>query len=63
MNRSAKEPDDPTENVPPAAGDLLRPLMYRSEDLLGGRSEAWIEHRGERYRLRLTSNGRLYLTK
>jgi hemin uptake protein HemP len=43
--------------------EASRPLTHRSEDLLGGRSEAWIEHRGELYRLRLTSAGKLYLTK
>lgn len=37
--------------------------LLRSEDLLKGRSEVWIEHGDEMYRLRLTSAGKLYLTK
>jgi len=37
--------------------------VLRSEDLLAGRSEVWIEHRGDMYRLRLTASGKLYLTK
>jgi hemin uptake protein HemP len=35
----------------------------RSEELLQGATEVWIEHGDEMYRLRLTRNGRLYLTK
>lgn len=40
-----------------------RACVYESDDLLQGRREAWIEHRGELYRLRLTGSGKLYLTK
>jgi hemin uptake protein HemP len=36
---------------------------FESSELLQGRSEALIEHRGEMYRLRLTGSGKLYLTK
>ena len=43
--------------------DHERPLIIRSEDLLQGRREVWIAHRDEMYRLRVTSSGRLYLTK
>ena len=32
-------------------------------DLLDGRREAVLLHRGDEYRLRLTSNGKLILTK
>lgn len=39
------------------------PMIYRSEELLKGAREVWIEHGDEMYRLRLTSNGKLYLTK
>ncbi|HMO47987.1 MAG TPA: hemin uptake protein HemP [Rubrivivax sp.] len=35
----------------------------RSETLLGGAPELHIEHRGALYRLRLTSLGKLILTK
>lgn len=46
-----------------AAGREERPCVLNSEELLLGRKEAWIEHRGEMYRLRLTGSGKLYLTK
>lgn len=39
------------------------PVIVRSADLLQGRREVWIEHGEEMYRLRVTSSGRLYLTK
>ncbi len=42
------------------AGDLPR---LRSADLLSGGREAIIEHGKEQYRLRLTSNDKLILTK
>ena len=52
-------------SVPRAAGELgePRPLIIASDELLQGRRELWIEHRGEMYRLRLTSAGKLYMTK
>ena len=40
-----------------------RPLVLRSDDLLRGAREVWIEHRDQMYRLRVTSTGKLYLTK
>ena len=43
--------------------DELRPLIVASDELLQGRRELWIEHRGELYRLRVTSAGKLYMTK
>jgi hemin uptake protein HemP len=50
---------------PSSPGDSaeLQFAVLRSEDLLAGRSEVWIEHRGDMYRLRLTASGKLYLTK
>jgi hemin uptake protein HemP len=55
--------DDPTakprgERAPPA-----KPRRVRIEDLLGGGRELIIEHRNEEYRLRMTSNSKLILTK
>jgi hemin uptake protein HemP len=41
----------------------VRPAIINSADLLQGRREIWIEHGSEMYRLRLTSSGKLYLTK
>lgn len=55
---SSSDPDDQ-----PASSDTGGPLTHRSQDLLQGRREAWIEHGEEMYRLRLTANGKLYLTK
>jgi len=39
------------------------PGIIRSESLLGGEREVLILHAGEVYRLRLTKNGKLLLTK
>jgi len=55
---SGPEKDDET---PCSDGD--RPLVIQSENLLQGRREVWIEHGSEMYRLRVTANGKLYLTK
>lgn len=41
----------------------VRPSVYTSDELLQGQSEAWIEHNGQMYRLRITSKGNLILTK
>jgi hemin uptake protein HemP len=37
--------------------------IIRSEELLQGRREVWIAHGDDMYRLRITSSGKLYLTK
>jgi hemin uptake protein HemP len=47
-----------TGDRPPA-----KPRRVRIEDLLGGGRELIIEHRNEEYRLRMTSNSKLILTK
>ena len=57
---SDPEPDD---QPAPSSGGADRPLVIRSEDVLQGRREVWIEHGEEMYRLRVTSSGKLYLTK
>lgn len=56
--------------VPPesvvAAGDIGKNderLIYRSPELLRGRREIWIEHGRDMYKLRITGQGRLILTK
>ena len=38
-------------------------VVIRTEELFGGRREVWIEHHGERYRLRITRRGKLILQK
>jgi hemin uptake protein HemP len=44
------------------AGEALTPI-WRSDELLAGGREARIEHHGAVYRLRMTSLGKLILTK
>lgn len=54
----------PELSLPPApAVDAQRATVFSSDELLRGQREAWIEHHGEMYRLRLTGSGKLYLTK
>jgi hemin uptake protein HemP len=48
--------DDQAANVPP--------VVHKSADIFQGRTEAYIEHDGERYKLLLTDGGHcLFLTK
>lgn len=61
-----KQKLDPPADQSSEAADgpqAVTSTMLRSEDLLQGRSEVWIKHGDETYRLRLTSAGKLYLTK
>ena len=48
-------------NGPPASSLPVKRIAIR--DLLGGGREAVLLHDGTEYRLRLTSNGKLILTK
>jgi hemin uptake protein HemP len=57
-----EETPESGNSPPPAKFDTER-LTYRTEDLMQGRKEIWIEHAGEQYRLRITAAGKLYLTK
>ena len=43
------------------AGDAAR--VIDSESIFAGRREVWIRHGDDMYRLRLTSSGKLYLSK
>jgi hemin uptake protein HemP len=56
--------DDPNKPAlpRPRAAEAARPRVKVSELLEGGR-EAILEHDGQDYRLRITSNGKLILTK
>lgn len=47
----------------PVAGQSAQPTELESRQLLQGRSEVWIRHGGELYRLRHTRNDKLILTK
>lgn len=56
----------PDQDAPPpgaAAAPAPSPLRLHSEQLFSGASEVLIEHRGATYRLKLTSLGKLILTK
>lgn len=52
----------PPTRRPPAAG-AGRPRRLKVSELLEGEREAILEHDGQDYRLRITSNGKLILTK
>ena len=59
-----------SENESQSAAERIRhasaaetPIIYRSEQILQGRREIFIEHAGKMYRLRLTGANKLYLTK
>jgi hemin uptake protein HemP len=57
-NRQESAPMQTKDGPAPPA-----PVVHRSADILQGRNEALIEHEGVIYRLRLTSAGKLYMTK
>ena len=53
---------EPNHGQPPATGaDASAPI--NSRELLRGKRHLTIEHNGERYLLRVTSNNKLILTK
>ncbi len=66
-----KPPAPALQPVPPPGGGTpdaaraagARAPCWRSGELLAGQREAHIEHEGTTYRLRLTSLGKLILTK
>jgi len=57
-----KSPPDGNQPPKPAAEDCQRDV-WRSEELLGDRSEVTILHNNEAYRLRRTRQGKLILYK
>ena len=50
----------PSNDLPPAPE---QPKIVTSDDLLGGGSEIQIDHKGMVYRLRVTRQDKLILTK
>jgi hemin uptake protein HemP len=60
---SPSESNPPDQPSPAASAPGEPARLLKSEDLLQGAREVWIEHGNERYRLRLTASGKLYLTK
>lgn len=64
MNQGDGRPNSDSEYTDDSSqAGSERTLIIRSEHLLQGRREVWIEHGSEMYRLRVTANGKLYLTK
>ena len=65
MTGAAKEEGKVNANENPADTVTRQTTLprLRSSELLSGSREAIIEHGQEQYRLRLTSNGKLILTK
>jgi hemin uptake protein HemP len=57
------EPRDPPEAGNPPPRPPPTPPVIDVRDLLAGGREAVIVHAGERYRLRVTANDKLILTK
>lgn len=55
---SAEEDDRPDDAPLPDPEKVVR-----AEDLFGDTRELWIEHNGERYRLRITRRNKLILQK
>jgi len=54
--------DHPTKS-PPASPDVNQTRVFDVRELLGDGREVIILHGGERYRLRVTANDKLILTK
>jgi hemin uptake protein HemP len=55
--------EEDTPRGPPAWQSGLKPRRLKVEDLLQGGREVILEHDGQDYRLRITANGKLILTK
>jgi hemin uptake protein HemP len=59
---SRDDPDAPQPQGPAAAAGA-KPRRIKVSELLDGGREAILEHGGQDYRLRITANGKLILTK
>ena len=60
MNQPSSGAEDPGDRAPENPKARRR---FLSDDLFAGEREILITHRGEDYRLRVTRNGKLILTK
>ncbi len=58
-----RPPQGPKPADQPTEGDRTRPVRVLVAELLAGGREAILEHDGQDYRLRITANGKLILTK
>jgi hemin uptake protein HemP len=64
MDKMPVSNSDAELRTPPGAPDSpVEPVTIRSEELLRGATEVRIVHGSDIYRLRLTHNGRLILSK
>ncbi|MGZ4981982.1 MAG: hemin uptake protein HemP [Methylobacter sp.] len=65
MNKQPLSPLEPLDMTLPVKQDIAPALRQRlqSTELFGTANEVVIEHAGEEYRLRLTRQGKLILTK
>jgi len=63
MSSDPKEKELSAVNINANASTRLNLPVYESLFLLSGKTEAVIKHAGEEYRLRLTRQGKLILTK
>jgi hemin uptake protein HemP len=58
-----KENDEDDEMPNPETDPIIPPETILSSALLKDAKEIWIDHNGERYRLRITRKGKLILQK
>ena len=63
MNADNERPPHSSGQARPAAQDRPQPIRIQVANLLGGAREAILEHGDQDYRLRITANGKLILTK
>ncbi len=61
MDREFAMPDIAVR--PNKTGKVIEPRQIQVEELMGNDREVIILHQGEEYRLRMTSNNKLILTK
>jgi len=55
--------DPPSSDTRPSPAAGAKPRRLKVSELLDGGREAILEHDGQDYRLRITANGKLILTK
>jgi hemin uptake protein HemP len=63
MSAAEKLPGQARESIETAQAAPVRPVRVLVSELLSGGREAILEHDGKDYRLRITANGKLILTK
>ncbi len=64
MTADEERPPQGGRGCPHSAGPArMQPVRVQVSHILGGGREAILEHDGQDYRLRITANGKLILTK